>query len=91
MNGTIHHNTRIAAFVERKMRTWGQVQETADRAAGHQEPDHVLAQAVKYVAISREAGAAGTTVARLVGERLAGRCTTRTFWIRLPSAIRNRD
>ncbi len=70
MNGTIHHSTRIAAAAERQMRTWGQVQETADRAAGHQEPDHALAQAVKYVAICREAGAAGTTVARLVGERL---------------------
>ena len=70
MNSSMHQDTRIAAFAERQMRTWGQLQETAARAANRQEPGRSTAQGVCYVAISREAGAGGATVARLVGERL---------------------
>ena len=70
MKSPIHQDTRIAAFAERQMRSWGQFQETAARAASRQELGQSTAQGVCYVAISREAGAAGTTVARLVGGHL---------------------
>ncbi len=66
MNSPLHQDTRLAAFVEQKMRRWARFQETASR----QEPGPSTAQAVCYVAISREAGAGAATVARLVGEQL---------------------
>jgi cytidylate kinase len=70
MKSPIHQDARIAAFAEGQMRTWGRLQETATRAANREGPDRALAQAAKFVTISREAGAAGATIARLVGERL---------------------
>ena len=90
MNSPIHQDTRIAAFAEGQMRTWGRLQETAT-GGQPQEPGQSTAQAVSYVTISREAGAGGATVARLWVGAWAGRCTTRTCWIRLPNATRNRD
>jgi len=70
MKSPIHQDTRIAAFAEQKMRSWGQFQETADRTAHRLDVGHATTQGVCYVAISREAGAAGTSVARLVGGHL---------------------
>ena len=71
MNSSMHQDTRIAAFAERQMRTWGQLQETDDRAANRRESGRLTAQGLHYVAISREAGAGGATIARLVGKCLA--------------------
>jgi len=70
MNSPIRQDTRIAAFSEQKMRTWARIQETVVRAASRQELGQSTAKGVCYVAISREAGAAGTSVARLIGEQL---------------------
>ncbi len=70
MKSPIQQDPRLAAFLERKMRSWGQVQETAGHTAGSQEFGLLPGQAVAYVAISREAGADGANVARLVGEHL---------------------
>ena len=70
MKSPIHQDTRIAAFAEREDAYLGRLQETAARAVYRQDPVRATAQEVCYVAISREAGAAGTTVARLVGEHL---------------------
>jgi cytidylate kinase len=67
MNTPIHQDARLAAFTEGQMRTWARLQETAAR---RQESGRSTVQAVRYVTISREAGADGETVARLVGERL---------------------
>ena len=41
MKSPIHQDTRIAAFAERKMRSWGQVQETAARSASRLDAGHV--------------------------------------------------
>ncbi len=70
MKSPIHQDTRIAAFAEGQMRTWGRLQETASRAANRQKPGPSLARAVEFVAVSREAGADGAAIARMVGERL---------------------
>ena len=59
MKSPIHQDTRIAAFAEGQMRTWGRLQETASRAANRQKPGPSLARAVEFVAVSREAGADG--------------------------------
>ena len=70
MKTPIHQDARIAAFAEQQMRTWARLQETAARAANRQDLGPSLAQSVSYVAISREAGAAGASVVRLVGHDL---------------------
>ncbi len=70
MNGTTHLNPRIAASAERQMQAWSRLQEVAARAEKAAEFPMRLGRGIGYVTISREAGAAGTTVARLVGERL---------------------
>lgn len=70
MNSPIYQDPRLAAFAEQKMRTWTRLQETAARTAGRQELGPLTSTRVSYVAISREAGAAGPLVARLVGEQL---------------------
>jgi cytidylate kinase len=70
MKSPIHLNTRIAAFLERKMRSWEHIQEAAARAGSFPETGQSAAQKVCYVAVEREAGAAATTVARMVGASL---------------------
>jgi cytidylate kinase len=70
MDSSILHDARISAAAERQMRTWVRVQDMAARAANHGSFDASAAQGICYVTISREAGAGGATVARLVGERL---------------------
>ena len=92
MKSPIHQDTRIAAFAEGQMRTWERLQETAAHAAGRREHDQLLAQAVKLVTISREAGADGRAPwPDWWASASAGRFTTGTCWIRLPNATRNRD
>jgi len=71
MKSPIHQDARISAFFERKMRSWEQLQETAARTGHRLDTAHTATQQICYVAISREAGAAGTSIARLVGNRLA--------------------
>src|SRR5208282_890764 len=68
---TEYHDPRVAALAERQIRHWAQLQETTTGGAGRPERDRPATQAICYVTISREAGAAGTTVAQLVGEQLA--------------------
>ena len=70
MNSPIHQDTRTAAFAEQQMRTWTRLQETAASAAAHPAAGPATAAGIGYVAVSREAGAAGAIVARLVGEHL---------------------
>jgi len=71
MKSPIHLDTRITAFAEQKMRSWGQLQETVARAANRQDAGQLTPQKICYVAISREAGAAASTVAQMVGLRLS--------------------
>ncbi len=70
MKSPIQQDVRLAAAAERQMRTWDQVQQTAARSVSRLDPGYSTAQGVCYVTISREAGAEGAMVARLVGEHL---------------------
>jgi cytidylate kinase len=70
MNSPMQQNTRISAVAERQMRNWGQIEETAARAVVRYDSQHLTGQAVSFVTISREAGAGGATVARLLGGQL---------------------
>jgi cytidylate kinase len=70
MKSPIFQDTRLSAAAERQMSTWGRLQDAAAHATGRQELERLTSGGVCYVTISREAGAAGTTIGRLVGEQL---------------------
>lgn len=62
---------RIVAAAERQMQAWALSQQMAERTGTRQQPPQSAPEHVfNYVAISRQAGAAGSEVARLVGEQL---------------------
>jgi cytidylate kinase len=66
MQSHLHDEPRLVAAAERKMRSWAQVDERLDPRHPHQP-----SQATRtFVTIARQAGAGGTEIGRLVGQRL---------------------
>ena len=61
---------RIVAAAERQMRNWELTEELAKRAAQRGQPERGVQQAIRFVTISREAGAGGAEIAQLVGRKL---------------------
>ena len=61
---------KIVAAAERQMQAWALSQQMAEKAVRQEGLSLRVAQLCNYVAISRQAGAGGSEVARLVGERL---------------------
>ncbi len=59
----------IVAAAERQMQTWARTREIEDRSAAGAGPSREC-RAMSYLAISREAGAGGSLVARAVGHEL---------------------
>ena len=68
MKAPIHDEPKMVAAAKRRMRSWMHAQENGAPAAG--SPPHLPERALSFVTISREAGANGEEVARLVGQRL---------------------
>lgn len=64
-----HEEPRNVAFVERKMRSWGLSQSIADHQSSILSTKS-LKKVGPFLTISREAGAGGSEIARLLGERL---------------------
>jgi cytidylate kinase len=60
----------ILAAAERRMHTWAFDNELKDRADRHDAEGRTGPRAIRFVAISREAGAGGSDVGQRVGERL---------------------
>jgi cytidylate kinase len=60
----------IVAAAERQMHAWAMSTELKDRAFLHEAESRLRPQALKFVTISREAGAGGGEIGRCVGERL---------------------
>jgi cytidylate kinase len=60
----------ILAAAERQMHAWALNTELKERESLHEAEGLLASQAVKYVTISREAGASGGEIGRLIGERL---------------------
>ena len=58
------------AAAERQMQTWARVQEMEDRVVQSHDHGQLAGCILSYVAISREAGADGAGIARLIGDRL---------------------
>jgi cytidylate kinase len=70
MKTQIHEQPCILAAAERQMLTWVRREEIRDRAVLSGAGGAAAPSALQYVTISREAGAGGGAIARLVGERL---------------------
>jgi hypothetical protein len=70
MKEQTHDNPRIIAAAERQMHAWAMNQEFQQQAIRAGAPRRSALHIFPFVTISREAGAGGGEVARLVGERL---------------------
>ena len=70
MQTSVLHSSRPSAAAERQMRTWARVQEMAVTAASKTPAEKLPPRTIKYVAISRESGTDGATIAQLVSETL---------------------
>jgi cytidylate kinase len=60
----------ILAAAERQMHAWAMNKELKERAFLHETESRLIPQALKFVTISREAGAGGSQIGRRLGERL---------------------
>ena len=60
----------ILAAAERRMHAWAMSSEVSDRVARDQLESTITPRALRFVTISREAGACGAEVGKRVGERL---------------------
>jgi hypothetical protein len=72
MKSPLHEEPKIVAAVERQLRSWVQAHES-EHSTEHPSPlppPHLPARAISFVTISREAGANGEEIGRLVGQRL---------------------
>ncbi len=70
MKEQTHEEPCIMAAAERQMRAWVQTQEAQDRTVSHRTDPAQKVRFGPYLAISREAGAGGSEIARVIGERL---------------------
>lgn len=70
MKEQVREDSHILAAAEKQMRQWSLTQELTERAATTTRVDQPHHQLGDYITISREAGAGGSTVAMLVGQRL---------------------
>jgi hypothetical protein len=61
---------RIVAAAERQMHAWAMKAEQADRAVERHGDPRSESRPIRFIAISREAGAGGGEIAQLLGERL---------------------
>jgi cytidylate kinase len=70
MKEQTHKEPCIMAAAERQMRAWVHTQEVQDRTVSRRFDPSQKVQFGPYLAISREAGAGGSEIARRIGERL---------------------
>jgi cytidylate kinase len=70
MKESTHEEPGILAAAERQMHTWAMIHDRQDRPVGHQAEGPAARPALRFVSISREAGAGGTEIGQCVGRRL---------------------
>lgn len=61
---------KTAAAAERKMQAFARTQEIADRTTRIEQPESSRRETCSYIALSREAGASGSAVAEVLGQKL---------------------
>jgi cytidylate kinase len=67
MKDQTREEPKIVKAAEKQMQAWERNREAAERSVGAHRPERKLG---RFVAISREAGAGGSLIAKLVGQRL---------------------
>jgi cytidylate kinase len=70
MAAHLHEDPKLAAAIERQMQNWSLLREIQDRAGRRLRVEQPAGAALRYVTISRETGAGGGEIARLVSARL---------------------
>lgn len=70
MKEQIHEDPKIVAAAERQMTSWSMDSALQDRHVHFKNFPLSAAKALRYVTISREAGAGGSSIAKIVGGRL---------------------
>jgi cytidylate kinase len=70
MKDQTREEPEIVKAAEKQMKEWEFRQEVADRSARAQGPHPTERKLGQFIAISRESGAGGSSVAKMVGERL---------------------
>jgi len=70
MKAQTREDPKILAAAERQMRAWTHAQQVADRSTRLRADEGLGKQLASHLTISREAGAGGSEIARLVGRKL---------------------
>ena len=78
------NSPEIVAAAERQMHAWAMLEERQNRAVRHEAEDQATRRAVRFVTISREAGAGGGEIGGASANGWDGRSSTRTSWIASP-------
>jgi len=73
MKSQIREEPRILAAAERSMHAWALAREQQDRTTRRDTEHDASRRAIRYIAISREAGAGGSEIGRRVGRQLGWR------------------
>jgi hypothetical protein len=79
MKDRTREEPKIIAAAERKMHAWAMTAELGDRALESQTLARASPQVIKFVAISREAGAGGSEIGQRLGVRLGWRVFDRSL------------
>jgi cytidylate kinase len=70
MKEQIHEDPKILAAAERQMQAWSMTASREDNVVRMKDFQQLAGRLHRYLAISREAGAGGSSVAKIVGRRL---------------------
>lgn len=70
MKEQTREHPKILAAAERQMQAWSLTQQVADRTVRADLAHRVRGAVGPYISLSREAGAGGSTIAKMVGEKL---------------------
>jgi cytidylate kinase len=70
MKEQTHEDPKIVAAAERQMQAWSMTASRQDHVVQMKEFQHLAGSLHSFLAISREAGAGGDTIAKIVGQRL---------------------
>jgi len=88
MKAQTREDPKILAAAERQMQAWALRQEIADRAIGARAVQEPAECEVKFITISREAGAGGGEIAQALGRRLGWEVLDRELLDRVDDRVR---
>lgn len=89
MKEQIHEDPKIVAAAERQMQAWAMNTSRDDRTARLKKFQQLAGQLHPFLAISREAGSGGHTIAEMVGRRLGWEVLGKELLDRIASRFRS--